>query len=259
MRRPWLERRERPLRGWPTVGRPERPKSLPAWWPQARALLEQGHSLKSVGETVGVSRQRVAAGSRQSRKPRGRPSARRRQNPPAPRPCAQCGTVFRPHSEKALYCSRQCAGLGRSEKTRPVETIRRAFDLRIAGKSYWEIAELLRISPDRAPAISPDKGAALRQCVGQEERPRSARYAAQAPLAPVACRNPGRSAYLLRRACKPRSGDRGPGVLPAGGLRGNCRTLTEFPCRSRGKRGVCQEPERAVKPGKGPSFGKEEK
>ena len=127
--------------------RPARAKRLPVWWPQAKELLEQGHSLKSVGERVGVSSQRVAQIAVKAES-FGETVRRRRQNPPQPRPCAQCGTVFRPHSDKAAYCSRQCAGRGRSAKTRPAETVRRAYELRCAGKSFWEIAETLNISPD---------------------------------------------------------------------------------------------------------------
>ena len=148
-----LEWGEGPARGWRPVvrrplGRPVRPKRLPPWWPRAKALLQQGQSLKSVGETVGVTPQRVQQIASKV-EGMGENFGRRRQDPPAPRPCAQCGTVFRPHSKKAAYCSRQCAGLARSEKTRPAETIRRAFEMRCAGKSYWEIAETLRISPDQ--------------------------------------------------------------------------------------------------------------
>ena len=122
---------------------------MPPWWPQAKEMLEQGHSLKSVGETVGVSSQRVAQIAGKAER-FGETVRRRRQNPPKPRPCAVCGTVFRPHSGDSVYCSRQCAGLGRSEKTRPAETIRRAFELRCAGKSYWDIADILDIAPDRS-------------------------------------------------------------------------------------------------------------
>ena len=135
-------------RGPQPAGRPDRPKRLPDWWPRARALLQQGHSLKSVGERVGVSRQRVQQIASKA-EGLGETFGRRRQNPPAPRPCAQCGTLFRPHGEKAAYCSRQCAGRARSERILPAETIRRAFDLRCAGKSYGEIADILRILPDR--------------------------------------------------------------------------------------------------------------
>ena len=143
---------EGPARGWrpaprPVV-RPVRPKRLPAWWPQAKALLEQGQSLKSVGETVGVTPQRVQQVARKAEN-QGEVFERKRQNPPRPRPCAQCGTVFRPHSEKARYCSRQCAGRARSERVLPDEAIRRAYELRRDGKSYREIAEILRILPDR--------------------------------------------------------------------------------------------------------------
>ena len=146
MSRPWVERRERLLRG--SLGRVGRPKRLPDWWPRARALLQQGHSLKSVGETVGVSRQRVQQIASKA-EGMGETTGRRRHNPPAPRPCAQCGTLFRPHGEKAAYCSRQCAGRARGERALSDETVRRAFDLRCAGKSFWEIADILSILPDR--------------------------------------------------------------------------------------------------------------
>ena len=148
MRRRWSERGEGPPRGLRPAEYLGRPIRLPAWWPRARALLQQGHSLKLVGEKVGVSRQRVQQIASKAER-LGQTFERRRQNPPAPRPCAQCGTVFRPHSDKASYCSRQCAGRARSERSRPAETIRRAFDLRCAGKSYGEIADILDISPDR--------------------------------------------------------------------------------------------------------------
>ncbi len=148
-----LEWGEGPARGWRPVPRPVvrpvRPKRLPVWWPRAKALLEQGQSLKSVGETVGVTSQRVQQVARKA-EGQGEVFERRRQNPPAPRPCAQCGTVFRPHSEKSAYCSRQCAGRARSEKALSDETVRRAFELRTAGKSYREIADIMRISPDRS-------------------------------------------------------------------------------------------------------------
>ena len=151
MRRPWFETLDRPLRGWPIGGRSARSKRLPAWWPRAKALLEQGQSLKSVGETVGVTPQRVQQVASKA-EGQGEVFERRRQDPPAPRPCAQCGTVFQPHSKKAAYCSRQCAGRARSERALPAETVRRAFDLRSAGKSYREIAEILRLLPDRPQA-----------------------------------------------------------------------------------------------------------
>ncbi len=128
---------------------PERPKRLPVWWPQAKELLEQGHSLKSVGAKVGVSSQRVAQIAIKAES-FGETVRRKRQNPPGPRPCAQCGTVFRSHSKKAVYCSRQCAGRARSERMLPAETIRSAFELRDAGKSYREIADILDIAPDRS-------------------------------------------------------------------------------------------------------------
>ena len=147
MSRPWIERRERLLRG--SLGRAVRPKRLPDWWPRARALLQQGHSLKSVGETVGVSRQRVQQIASKA-EGMGETTGRRRHNPPAPRPCAQCGTLFRPHGEKAAYCSRQCAGRARGERALSDEPLRRAFDLRCAGKSYGDIADILRILPDRS-------------------------------------------------------------------------------------------------------------
>ena len=39
---------------------------------------------------------------------------------------------------------------GPERKDRPAETIRRAFELRCAGKSYWDIADILDIAPDRS-------------------------------------------------------------------------------------------------------------
>ena len=149
MRRPGSARDERLPRGLQPAGRPGRPKRLPDWWPRARALLQQGHSLKSVGETVGVSRQRVQQIASKA-EGLGETFGRRRQDPLPPRPCVQCGTLFRPHGEKAAYCSRQCAGRARSERILPAETIRLAFELRCAGRSYWEIADTLSISPDRS-------------------------------------------------------------------------------------------------------------
>ena len=145
---------EGPARGWrPVIRRPlarylGRPKRLPDWWPRAKALLQQGHSLKSVGEKVGVSRQRVQQIASKA-EGRGETTGRRRQNPLPPRPCTRCGTMFRPHGEKAAYCSRQCAGRARGERVLSDETVRRAYDLRCAGKSFWEIADILRILPDR--------------------------------------------------------------------------------------------------------------
>ena len=204
MRRPGSAMDESLPRGPQPAGRPDRPKRLPDWWPRARALLQQGHSLKLVGERVGVSRQRVqqiaskAEGS-------GETFGRRRQNPPAPRPCAQCGTLFRPSRRKGRLLLQAMCRPGPERKEPP----RRNDPARLRAALRRKIVLGNRRHPEHlagpVPAFSPDTGTALRPRVGPADRPRSARHTGQARLAPVAARELSRpgDACFPGRTCEP--------------------------------------------------------